>query len=56
MADNNYNARVKRLGIPDKYIEHGEQLELQIECGFDTDSIIKTAIEMVGMKKNTMVG
>ena len=56
MADNNYNAQIKRLGIPDKFIEHGEQLELQIECGFDTDSIIKTAKEMVGMKKNTMVG
>ena len=56
MADNNYNAQIKRLGIPDKFIEHGEQLELQIECGFDTDSIVRTAIEMVGFKKNTMVG
>lgn len=56
MADNNYNAQVKRLGIPDKYIEHGEQLELHIECGFDTESIISTAVEMIGMKKNTMVG
>ncbi len=56
MADNNYNAQVKRLGIPDKYIEHGEQAELHIECGFDTDSIVNTAIEMIGLKKNTMVG
>ena len=56
MADNNYNAQVKRLGIPDKYIEHGEQAELHIECGFDTDSIVKTAIEIIGLKKNTMTG
>ena len=56
MADHNYQAQVKRLGIPDKYIEHGEQQELYVECGFDTESIIQTAIEMVGAKKSTMVG
>ena len=56
MADNNYNAQVKRLGIPDKFIEHGEQKELYIECNYDADSIVKTVIEMVGVKKNTMVG
>ncbi|MBA3706663.1 MAG: 1-deoxy-D-xylulose-5-phosphate synthase, partial [Bacteroidetes bacterium] len=56
MADHNYNANVKRLGIPDKYIEHGEQKELYIECGYDADSIFKTVVEMVGVKKNTMTG
>ena len=56
MADNNYNAHVKRLGIPDKFIEHGEQKELYLECNYDTDSIVKKAIEMIGVKKNTMVG
>ncbi|MES2591613.1 MAG: 1-deoxy-D-xylulose-5-phosphate synthase [Bacteroidota bacterium] len=56
MADNNYQAQVKRLGIPDKYIEHGEQKELYAECGFDTLSIVATAIEIAGLKKNTMTG
>ncbi len=56
MADNNYNAQVKRLGIPDKYIEHGEQLELQAECGFDVNGIVTSAIEMIGFKKNSLVG
>ena len=56
MADHNYSAQVKRLGIPDKYIEHGEQLELQKECGFDTDSIVKIAAEMVGVQSKTMAG
>ncbi len=56
MADNNYNAQVKRLGIPDKFIEHGEQSELYTECGFDTNSIVKTAIEIIGLKKNSMTG
>lgn len=40
MADNNYSAKMIRLGIPDKIIEHGEQPELWAECGYDTLSII----------------
>ena len=56
MANNNYHAQVKRLGIPDNFIEHGEQTELYIECGFDVDGIIKTAIEMVGLKSKSMAG
>jgi 1-deoxy-D-xylulose-5-phosphate synthase len=56
MADHNYNANVKRLGIPDKWIEHGDQKELYIECGFDVNSIVTAAVGMVGMKKNTMAG
>ena len=31
--------RVKRLGIPDAVIEHGEQLELHDECGFGPKGI-----------------
>lgn len=54
MADNNYQAQVKRLGIPDKYIEHGEQKELYAECGYDAAAIVNTAIEMVGVKNNTI--
>lgn len=42
MADNNYNAKVIRLGIPDRFIQHGTPQELHQECGFDTNGIIKT--------------
>lgn len=35
MADHDYQAQIKRLGIPDDVIEHGEQIELHRECGFD---------------------
>jgi len=41
MVDNNYTAQVKRLGIPDAIIEHGEQIDLHKECGFDPDGIAK---------------
>lgn len=41
MADNNYYAEVKRLGIPDEIIEHGEQVDLHHDCGFDPQGIVK---------------
>ncbi len=52
MADNGYNAQIKRLGIPDKYIEHGTQEELHAECNYDKAAIIKTAKEMLNVNKN----
>lgn len=42
MADNGYQqTQVKRLGIPDRIVEHGEQPELWAECGFDAHGIAK---------------
>jgi 1-deoxy-D-xylulose-5-phosphate synthase len=52
MCDNNYSARVKRLGIPDYFVEHGTQEELYKECGFDTTSIAEAIREMTGKGKN----
>ena len=47
MADNNYQAEVRRLGIPDRIVEHGEQIELHRECGFDPDGIERAVVEML---------
>jgi 1-deoxy-D-xylulose-5-phosphate synthase len=47
MSDNGYCAEVKRLGIPDYFVEHGTQDELYRECGYDLDSIEKTVREML---------
>ncbi len=47
MADNNYSAEVKRLGIPDEIVEHGEQIDLHRECGFDPDGIVKAVISLL---------
>jgi 1-deoxy-D-xylulose-5-phosphate synthase len=46
MADHQLNAIVKRLGIPDLYIEHGEQPELWKECGYDADAIAAAVREV----------
>lgn len=47
MADHGYQAKVSRLGIPDRIVEHGEQLELHRECGFDPEGLYQEALKMV---------
>ncbi len=47
MAAHNYKAEVKVLGIPDAVVEHGEQLELHRECGFDPEGIERAITEML---------
>lgn len=42
MTEHNYNSRVKRLGIPDAFVEHGTVPELFHECGYDVDGICNT--------------
>ncbi|NBG64851.1 1-deoxy-D-xylulose-5-phosphate synthase [Acidiluteibacter ferrifornacis] len=52
-ADHQYkNSTVVRLGIPDAFIEHGSQMELHKECGFDPEGIAQTAAKLVGIKLN----
>ena len=51
-ADNNYHAKIKRLGIPDRFIEQGTLDELKAECGFDKTGIIK-AIKDILYNKST---
>lgn len=55
MADNGYQAQVKRLGIPDNFIEHGEQNELYEECGFSPKAIAETILELLQSKTNAKV-
>ena len=47
MADHHYRAEVRRLGIPDRVVEHGEQIELHRECGFDADHMQKAVISLL---------
>lgn len=49
MADHGYNATVKRLGIPDRIVEHGEQMELHRECGFDPAGIVHAVRSLMGV-------
>ena len=53
MSDNHYNAKVIRLGIPDKVVEQGTQMDLYKECGFSPDDIIETVRSLAGKKYKT---
>ena len=48
MISHNYQASITRLGIPDEFIEHGEQKELWNECNFDSEAIKKAVRQTVG--------
>ncbi|HLP74076.1 MAG TPA: 1-deoxy-D-xylulose-5-phosphate synthase [Bacteroidales bacterium] len=50
MADNGYNAEVRRLGIPDYFVEQGTQEELYRECGYDKEGI-EIAIREILIRK-----
>ncbi|MDY0255137.1 MAG: 1-deoxy-D-xylulose-5-phosphate synthase [Tenuifilaceae bacterium] len=43
LNDNGYDTRVIRLGIPDRFIEHGTPQELYRECGIDAEGIYESA-------------
>jgi 1-deoxy-D-xylulose-5-phosphate synthase len=47
MADHQINATVKRLGIPDMIVEHGDPSQLHKDCGYDAETIIQTAISLL---------
>jgi len=47
MSDNNYSATVKRMGVPDRFVEHGSIAELHIECNYHVDGIVEAAIKML---------
>ena len=51
MADYNYKAEVKRLGVPDDFIHHGTQAELWRECNYDSQAIEEAIQQLVGVKK-----
>jgi len=41
MSENGYSPIIKRLGVPDRFIEQGTPQELHHECGFDVQGIIE---------------
>ena len=51
MSDNGYFAQVQRLGIPDRFVDHGSQKELHLECGYYKDDIVEAATKLVGISE-----
>lgn len=56
MAQYNYTAQVKMLGIPDRLVEHGSLKELHRECNYDAQAIAETVREMMRLDVEELVG
>lgn len=48
MSDQGYSPRIRRIGIPDKFIEHGAVDILRHLCGFDKEGILDTLRSELG--------
>ncbi|MCX7954668.1 MAG: 1-deoxy-D-xylulose-5-phosphate synthase [Bacteroidales bacterium] len=51
IATNNYNVRLVKLGIPDRFIKHSSVNEQYEECGLDKRSIKDTVLKVVSRYK-----
>ncbi len=47
MNYNGYKAKIRRLGIPDRFVGHGTIEQLQKECGYDKAGIMKAVRELL---------
>jgi 1-deoxy-D-xylulose-5-phosphate synthase len=43
--------RVRRMGVPDRFIPHGTQDELKKLCGFDREAITQAALQQVRLER-----
>lgn len=50
-SENEYYKPIYRLGIPDKFIDHGEQHELHKECDFDAEALLKAVKKTLTLVK-----
>lgn len=58
MMDQGYSSKVTRMGIPDRWIEHGTQAELYAECGYCAESIeikVEEELERLNSVSNSQV-
>ena len=50
-----FSVEVKRLGIPDLFVEHGSQSLLRAKYGIDEDGILKVVKEWMGEKESLSI-
>ena len=53
MADNGFTPTIRRLGLPDRFIEHGSTPQLLHLCHIDEDAIISTLRELTSEPEKT---
>jgi 1-deoxy-D-xylulose-5-phosphate synthase len=52
LSDNNllHDIKLKRIGIEDRFIDHGTREELLKDMNIDSDTLVKTVQQMIGLK------
>ena len=45
-------SRIRRLGIPDRFVEHGSRTELLAELGLSSEAIAKACRQWIGLTQN----
>lgn len=55
MAEHNYKAEVKIMGIPDTLVEHGTPKQLYEEIGIDANGIARTVREMMNVRMTVKI-
>jgi len=56
MAEHQYSSQVKRMVVPDRFIEQGTPGELYHECGFDSEGIFNTIKKLLKRKTISNTG
>lgn len=51
-AEKNYHNKILRIGLPDKFVDHGTQEELHKLLGIDPDGIVSKVKSLLGKKIN----
>ncbi|RMG04249.1 MAG: 1-deoxy-D-xylulose-5-phosphate synthase [Nitrospirae bacterium] len=46
-----HDLRIRRLGIPDLFVEHGSQRELRALLGLDEEGIYRAAVSLLGLER-----
>ena len=41
LLENGYKGKIKRIGLPDSFVQHGSRDEILASLGLDTDNIFK---------------
>jgi 1-deoxy-D-xylulose-5-phosphate synthase len=54
LLENDYQGRIKRLGFPDRFIQHGKRDQLLSEIGLDQNGIIEAIKSMVNATSDTL--
>ena len=55
LLENNFQGRIKRLGLPDSFIQHGKRDELLSEIGLDENGIIDIIKSLVNATSDKLI-